>query len=210
MFKTYTYKRRRRKDSKKHNAAVTGKHQIQTLATKQNSKAATVIPEVVTYLDPKKRIKKDKTSLNVNDDHVESEKNISEVSMKQARWDVFKFGVRGLDKEGQHEARVALALKLGAKPEKNKCLPYADYKAKQMIKKDADRAQKEMERLTGMRKASTIPVSTKKKGKKVQNETTEKKKKSKRTEATPLKLGKFDGATLRLSSKDLSKMKGRK
>ena len=39
--------------------------------------------------------------------------NDSEITMKQARFDVFKFGIRGLDKDGQQEARVALALRLG-------------------------------------------------------------------------------------------------
>ena len=38
--------------------------------------------------------------------------------MKQARFDVFKFGIGGLDKDVQHEAKVALALKLGAKHKK--------------------------------------------------------------------------------------------
>ena len=135
--------------------------------------------------------------------------------MKQARFDVFKFGVKGLDKEGQHEARVAQALKLGAKPEKKKCLPYADYKAQQQVQRDARQMQKEMEMLTGMRKASSRPASTKKNKKasaaaESSTSGSSKKKKKPRTEATDLKLGKFDGATLRLSSKDLSKMKGRK
>ena len=41
-------------------------------------------------------------------------------TMKEARFDVFKFGVKGFDKEGQLSAREALAIRLGAKPAKQK------------------------------------------------------------------------------------------
>ena len=36
-------------------------------------------------------------------------------SMKKARYDVYKFGIKGLDKEGQESAKMQLAIKLGAK-----------------------------------------------------------------------------------------------
>ena len=34
--------------------------------------------------------------------------------MKKARYDVYKFGIKGLDKEEQENAKIQLAIKLGA------------------------------------------------------------------------------------------------
>jgi hypothetical protein len=36
------------------------------------------------------------------------------LSLKQARFDVFKFGIQGFDKEKQQNAKIDLAVKLGA------------------------------------------------------------------------------------------------
>lgn len=35
--------------------------------------------------------------------------------MKKARYDVYKFGIKGLGKEEQENAKIQLAIKLGAK-----------------------------------------------------------------------------------------------
>lgn len=114
-----------------------------------------------------------------------------------------------LDKDGQHEARVALALKLGAKPEKKICKPYAEYKMEVQNRKEEIQKQKELDRMTGMKKVSARPLSTKKsnaaKNSKDSNNT--KKTKSKQNEKTPLKMGKFDGGTLRISQKEVAKMR---
>lgn len=180
------------------------KAQIQTKATKQNKKE--IVAEVVTYLDPKKRVKEVKQP---EKPQKEAEIQHDEISMKQARFDVFKFGIKGLDKEGQHEARVALALKLGAKPAKKSCIPYAQLKEQRQQERENAKQQKELDRLTGMRTISARPNSGKKGGgKKVEDNVQKKKKKV--FEKTPLKLGKFDGATLRISKKELGSVKGRK
>ena len=184
---------------------------IQTLATKLNAKAAKVQPEVVSYKDPSKRKKKD--SSNTNERPFKSSNiDVDEISMKQARFDVFKFGIKGLDKQEQHEARVALALKLGAKPEKKKCVPYADFKIEQKSKKEELIRQRELDRMTGMKKVSARPVSTKNAGSKNKSKdsSAKKPKKSKQNEKTPLKMGKFDGGTLRISKKEIASMKNRK
>jgi hypothetical protein len=39
--------------------------------------------------------------------------------MKKARFDVYKFGIKGLDKEEQENAKIQLAIKLGAKVNQN-------------------------------------------------------------------------------------------
>merc|ERR1711953_1171197 len=173
---------------------------IETQATKLNAKAAKIVPEIVTYLDPKKRNRE--KSEKTKEKQVEI---LEEVTMKQARFDVFKFGIKGFDKEGQHEARVALALKLGAKPEKKKCLPISELKEKRKQEKEEKQRQLELEKMTGMRKVSARPSSTKKSKK--ETEIPNKKRKKNEAEATPLKLGKFDGATLKLSQKDLLQIK---
>ena len=36
------------------------------------------------------------------------------MSLKQAKFDVFKYGIKGFDKEQQENAKVQLAIKLGA------------------------------------------------------------------------------------------------
>jgi len=207
-------KRRRQKARRKlKKTEAIHEAQIQTKATKLKEKAAKIVPEVVTYLDPKKRSKKEKNEGSQMAKNVkksaENSDDESEITMKQARFDVFKFGIRGLDKDGQQEARVALALRLGAKPDKKSCLPYAQYKDKIKQEKSDLQTRKEIEKLTGMRKASTRPVSTKKK-KGASNEQNPAKKKKKHNEATPLRFGKFDGGTVRLSKKELSNIKGKK
>ena len=102
--------------------------------------------------DPAKRKKESKKNeiLNKSNKNIqpEDQNNVDdqdEISMKQARFDVFKFGIRGLDKDGQHEARVALALKLGAKPEKKICKPYAEYKMEVQNRKEEIQKQKELD-----------------------------------------------------------------
>ena len=184
---------------------------IQTLATKFNAKAAKVQPEVVSYKDPSKRKKKDSSNTNERP-FKNSNIDVDEISMKQARFDVFKFGIKGLDKQEQHEARVALALKLGAKPEKKKCVPYADFKIEQKSKKEELIRQRELDRMTGMKKVSARPTSTKNAGSKNKSKdsSAKKPKKSKQNEKTPLKMGKFDGGTLRISKKEIASMKNRK
>ena len=202
-------KRKRQKANRKLKrleSSENGVNIIKTKGTQSNPKAAKIVPEVVTYLDPRKRTKQSKD--NVKQNLKNSEEETQEVTMKQARFDVFKFGVKGFDKEGQHEARVALALKLGAKPEKKKCLPYVELKEKRKIEKEEKLRELELAKMTGMRKVSTRPSSTKNKKSSKENDAKKPTKKKKRgTEATPLKLGKFDGGTLKLSQKDLMKMK---
>ena len=202
-------KRKRQKANrklKKLEHSENGVNIIQTKGTQLNPKAAKIVPEVVTYLDPKKRTKDPKDNVKDNRKHVNDE--TEEVTMKQARFDVFKFGIKGFDKEGQHEARVALALKLGAKPEKKKCLPYAELKEKRKLEREEKQREIELAKITGMRKVSTRPSSTKNKKSSKENDAKKPAKKKKRgSEATPLKLGKFDGGTLKLSQKDLMKMK---
>ena len=187
-------------------------------------KADNIIPEVVVFKDPRKRsADKLKNSLdnatqNV-DDANDSKQN--EISMKEARFDVFKFGARGLDKKGQHDARVMLALTLGAKPEKNKCLPYEKYKEQIRIEKENDRKDAEMKKVAGLLRPSKRSHKSLKpqKGANKQaqfknslsqgkNKNSKKSSGSRDSSGIQPKIGKFDGGMLRLSKKDIEKLKG--
>lgn len=225
---TKAAKRRRQKERKRLKKDMEGignAHKnpdfVETLASKMG-KADNIIPEIVEYNDPRKRPKK---IVNDNLDAKENMKdsNVDEISMKEARFDVFKFGARGLDKKGQHDARVMLALSLGAKPEKSKCLPYDQYKEQKRVEKETDKKDTEMKKVAGLLKSS------KRSHKSLKNQKGAKKpelfknsistgkdkgpKKSsgfKGKSGIQPKIGKFDGGMLRLSKKDIEKIKGNK
>ena len=193
---------------------------VETLASKMG-KANDIIPEVVTFKDPRKRsVNKvsDKSNTNESDKSIEKIKDIDEISMKEARWDVYKFGTRGLDKKGQHDARVALAISLGAKPEKNKCMPYEQYKEQQRIEKENNKKELEMKKVAGLLKASKRSHKSLKKAgtsqsqiKSSKSQNTKSHKKSKRSSDSggiQTKVGKFDGGMLKLSKKDIERIKG--
>ncbi|XP_053692082.1 uncharacterized protein C1orf131 homolog [Sabethes cyaneus] len=70
--------------------------------------------------------------------------------ISRARKEVINFGISGLDKETKHEARVALAIKLGAKPPKN---VYRNYKE---ILADRKREKEDSERASRRRKGQSF------------------------------------------------------
>jgi len=221
-------KRRRQKERKRLKKSMqAGNNQhvksdfVETLASKMG-KANDIIPEVITFKDPRKRsVNKvsDKSNTNESDKSIEKLKDIDEISMKEARWDVYKFGTRGLDKKGQHDARVALAISLGAKPEKNKCLPYEKYKEQQRIEKENNKKELEMKKVAGLLKASKRSHKSLKKAgtsqsqfksSKSQNNTKSHKKSKRSSDSGGIqtKVGKFDGGMLKLSKKDIERIKG--
>ncbi|XP_046607289.1 uncharacterized protein C1orf131 [Neodiprion virginianus] len=63
-----------------------------------------------------------------------------EIQMKRARFDVIKFGMSGFDGAKGEEAKIALAVKLGAKPPKKKAKNYKELKLERQKLKE--RAQK--------------------------------------------------------------------
>lgn len=69
------------------------------------------------------------------------EQNDDGFDMKKARYEVFNFGLSGYDFKDQQKAKIALAVKLGAKPPKN---AYKNYKDLQTERKQAkERAAEE-------------------------------------------------------------------
>lgn len=76
-----------------------------------------------------------------NDSNKSKSKNEDDaLDMKRVRHEVFNFGISGYNFQDQQKAKIALAVKLGAKPPKNK---YQNYKELQEAKKQAKEKEKE-------------------------------------------------------------------
>ena len=54
--------------------------------------------------------------------------SLPETTMKSARFDVFKFGMRGMDRASREDAEVARLVSLGARKPKNKGYGYKELK----------------------------------------------------------------------------------
>lgn len=89
-------------------------------------------------------------------------KKQQELEMKRARYDVIKFGISGFESSKAKEAKVELAIRLGAKPPKNQSLNYKVLKDER--KKEAV-AAKDKEPMSGLSK-SLMKYKSRKKQKK--------------------------------------------
>jgi len=191
--------KRKRAKARKKGSACSGV--IETLASKE---ANCDTAEIVKFVDHKKR-KKDQSGVEAPDQPLVSRNTDGrkEISMKQARFDVFKFGVSGLDKKSREEANTALAVRLGAKPAKNKSVEYKQFKEERALEKEEMELRKleQEESVKGVRKAK----ASKKDGNKATKKTKAKKSNSK--SSGDFRVGSFDGGMLKLSSKDISKVK---
>ncbi|XP_021922687.1 uncharacterized protein C1orf131 homolog [Zootermopsis nevadensis] len=81
-----------------------------------------------------------------------------EMDMKKVRYDVFKFGMSGFKAERKEEVKVALAIRLGAVPPKNKCYNYKEYK---LMKEKQLKELSEQRKLFAVRKTKAGKPSTK-------------------------------------------------
>ena len=195
-------KRRKRKAAKARKlgkANPTSSGVIETLASR--TLGLNHVPEVVTFIDHKKR-NKDRLNPNSGQNNSSYELNRKELTLDDARFEVFKFGVSGMDKKSKDEANTALAVRLGAKPAKNKCVEYKQLKEERKQERIEQELLEEERKqsLEGVRKSSKNGLTAKKSGNKV------KKKGSK----SDFKVGSFDGGMLKLSKKDLNSIKSKK
>ncbi|XP_015181345.1 PREDICTED: uncharacterized protein C1orf131 homolog [Polistes dominula] len=139
---------------------------IQTRASRQLKKPVEEFVSV-TYIAPKKKASKssndisEQDNVNIRTDNGDklSNKKVNsqldrkkqqELEMKRARYDVIKFGISGFKSAKAKEAKVELAIKLGAKPPKNPNLNYKVLKEKR--KKEAARHKKK-EPISGLNKS---------------------------------------------------------
>uniref|UniRef100_L7LZE0 Uncharacterized protein n=1 Tax=Rhipicephalus pulchellus TaxID=72859 RepID=L7LZE0_RHIPC len=108
-----------------------------------------VAPTIV-FNDPTKR-KAKKRQLEEKNTCSDMPQEVNEISFKKARHDVLKFGIKGLDKPKQEEAKIALAVQLGAKPPKNSYLNYKELVNDRKEKKVKEREERIMNAKMGFK-----------------------------------------------------------
>uniref|UniRef100_A0A6M2E537 Uncharacterized protein n=1 Tax=Amblyomma tuberculatum TaxID=48802 RepID=A0A6M2E537_9ACAR len=79
---------------------------------------------VVIFQDPSKKTEKRQSEEGSIPNDLRRSAN--QIDFKKARYDVLKFGIKGLEKPKQEAARIALAVQLGARPPKNKYMNYKE------------------------------------------------------------------------------------
>lgn len=122
-------------------------------STLQNVKASNI--QVVVHKNKKKGVEIKPLHMDQLKDN-KAEKN--EMDMKKVRYEVFKFGMSGFKAEKKEEVKVALAIKLGAKPPKRKYYNYKDYKC---MKEKQLKEQSEQRKLLAVGKTKTGKPGTK-------------------------------------------------
>ncbi|XP_067004532.2 uncharacterized protein C1orf131 isoform X2 [Anabrus simplex] len=76
-----------------------------------------------------------------------------EMDMKRARYEVFKFAMSGYTPQKKEEAKIALAVRLGAKPPKK---PFVNYKELKVLKEKQRLEEAEEKRLLNAGKSSNL------------------------------------------------------
>ncbi|XP_035430043.2 uncharacterized protein C1orf131 [Spodoptera frugiperda] len=89
-----------------------------------------------------------------------SQQTSKDLDLKKIRHEVVKFGMSGFDPTKKEEARIALAVSLGAKPPKKE---YVNYK--ELMEKRKQEKKKELEDKQQMRSKSILQTGGKKKKK---------------------------------------------
>jgi len=188
-------KKRMKKAKKKLKFANSGEKLIKTLASETKE---TIFPDTVVF-NSHRSSKKPKIE--------DKSENSPLLSIDEARKDVFKFGLNALSRKDRVEAKVALAIKLGAIPPKNKCIPLAEYKDKKRKEKAAEEKRAEENESKLLHKSKTGSSKTGSKLGKQANSS--KKTKKSQGKDGKLKMGSFDGGMLQLSASEIKKMKSR-
>lgn len=105
-------------------------------------------PELVVFTSYKSKKHKKPDSVDVN---MTTQSQAPDFDMRQARFDVQKFGIKGFQGNQKQEAMTALLIKLGAKPPKKK---YVNYKELQEVRKQEmleEKQKREMDRKLGFK-----------------------------------------------------------
>ncbi|CAN7994334.1 unnamed protein product [Ixodes hexagonus] len=105
---------------------------------------------VIVFNDPTKRKVRRVPQFEKQDEESESRQAV-ELNFRKAKFDVIKFGIKGLEKPKQVEAKIALAVQLGAKPPKNKYVNYKQLIQERKQQKVIAREQKEVDAKTGVK-----------------------------------------------------------
>jgi len=187
-----TRKRNNKKEKKRVAAQL-----VTTLASK-NKQSQELKAEVIKFNSHKSKKKADKPETEEDDrsEQIFMSFNKDKLELDEIRHQVFKFGLSGLGSAEREAANVALAIKLGAIPPKNKCIPLQELHEKRKQEKEEKRLKEEEDR----NKWVNNPKSRKSNPRK-----------GKQGGMTGLgsgtKLGKFDGGTLKISNFELKRAK---
>lgn len=157
--------------------------------------------EIVTFLDPRKRMKTQSlpTPGIVNPPQAKDKKQgdqTDELSLEKARLEVHRFGITGYKKEQQRVFEQDRAIMLGARPPKKQ---YVNYKVLQQQIKDKKQKEKE-----------EVDPDLKKKKKKKNSKDRSKQSSSGSGSGPSGQVGRFKNGMLILSSKEIQKIKGSK
>ncbi|KAJ0061226.1 hypothetical protein NL108_013508 [Boleophthalmus pectinirostris] len=197
-------KRKRRADVKefpesKDDDSVTSTTQHQSEQTAVAQKDHQV--EVVTFQDPRKKIKTKHTSspdkIKLPQTKDKNSEQTEELSLEKARLEVHRFGITGYKKEQQRVFEQDRAIMLGARPPKKQ---YVNYK--QLQQQIKEKKQKEKEE---------VDPELKTKKKKKNNPKDKKKQSTSGSGSGPSgQVGRFKNGMLILSTKEIQKIKGTK
>ncbi|VVD03349.1 unnamed protein product [Leptidea sinapis] len=118
----------------------------------KNAESNFQVVKFVSHKPKKKPIDESKKELN---NQVAPKKDIE---LKKIRHEIVKFGMSGFDSNKKEEAKIALAISLGAKPPKK---PYLNYK--ELMAKRKQEKQKDIEERQLMKSKSILQTTGKKK-----------------------------------------------
>ncbi|GFR04139.1 uncharacterized protein TNCT_107191 [Trichonephila clavata] len=85
-----------------------------------------------------KKLNKPSESMKIEDTSTEAK----EFNIKKARYEIMRFGISGFDKERQKQDKIALAIRLGAKPPKKEYTNYKILMEQKKKLKEEEKAQK--------------------------------------------------------------------
>ncbi|CAF1019319.1 unnamed protein product [Rotaria sordida] len=155
--------------------------------------------ETIAFRDPSKK-KKILNKSNTSSPVSQQNENV-EFDLEKARFDVHKFGIKGFEKSKYEDARVALAVNLGARPPKRKFINYRELIEQNRAKKAKEKEEEENARLLG----DIFHKSPNNKQKSKQKRIGEGDVGLMRFSS----VGKFQGGVLKLTDKDISKVKNK-
>ncbi|CAF4022707.1 unnamed protein product [Rotaria magnacalcarata] len=155
--------------------------------------------ETIVFQDRRKK-KKIGTKPDSSPLKIQQEENV-EFDLEKARFDVHKFGIKGFEKSKYEDARVALAVSLGAKPPKRKFINYRELLEQNRAKKTKVKEEEENARLLG-------DIFNKNPNNKKKFDRQPKRKRIGEGDVGSMRfssVGKFTGGVLKLSDRDISR-----
>ncbi|XP_064475195.1 uncharacterized protein C1orf131 homolog isoform X2 [Ornithodoros turicata] len=118
-------------------------------------------PVVVVFQERKRSAKRKQIAVRGEDNEEAMGSEGQQMGFTKAKFDVMKFGIKGLERPKQEEAKIALAVHLGAKPPKKKYINYKEFIALQKKERELAREQKILQAKMGLKPKKKV---AKKKG----------------------------------------------